>query len=237
MPLLSEIARAARRTAESLRSRGTRATGQAVLAAIGDYAFDVRFGTDTRRSVSLSTLRIASDNRRHGVDYSATKPRVFAKFLARTPVDRGGTFVDLGCGKGRVLLLAAEHGFRSVVGVEFSPELCAIARNNIARYRQRRGSATSFDVQESDVTRFAMRDDEVVYFLFNPFDAVVMNAVLERIETSLRRAPRRAALLYYNPTCAEIMGRRSAFRKTADLSYAGAVASVYLADTATFTPR
>jgi SAM-dependent methyltransferase len=237
MRLLSEIAHAARRTAESLRSRGTRATAQAVLAAMGDYTFDLRFGTDTRRSVSLSSLHIGSDNRRHGVDYSATKPRVFAKFLARTPVDRRGTFVDLGCGKGRVLLLAAEHGFRNVVGVEFSPELCRIARNNIAAYCQRRGSATAFDVQEADVTRFAMRDDEVVFFLFNPFDAVVMNAVLDRIDASLRRAPRRVALLYYNPACAEMMTQRSVFRKTADLTYAGAVASVYLADTTTSTPR
>jgi SAM-dependent methyltransferase len=237
MRLVSEITRAARRTAESLRSRGTRATTQAVLAAVGDYTFDWRFGTDTRRSVSLSTLQINSDNRRHGVDYSATKPRVFAKFLARTPVDRSGTFVDLGCGKGRVLLLAAEHGFRRAVGVEFSPELCRVARSNIAAYCRRRRSATSFAVQESDVTRFSMRDDEAFFFLFNPFDLVVMKAVLDRLEASLRRAPRRAALLYYNPICAEIMSQRSIFRKTADLTYAGAVASVYLADTTPATPR
>jgi SAM-dependent methyltransferase len=171
------------------------------------------------------------------VDYSATKPRVFANFLARTPVDRRGTFVDLGCGKGRVLLLAAEHGFRKVVGVEFSPELCRIARSNIATYRRRRDSPTSFEIQESDVTQFSMRDDEAFFFLFNPFDVVVMNAVLDRLEASLRRAPRRAALLYYNPTCAEIMSQRSIFQKSADLTYAGAIASAYVADTTISRPR
>src|SRR5713101_6823082 len=45
------------------------------------------------------------------------------------------TFVDIGCGKGRILLSALALPFRRIVGVEFSPVLCRIAEKNVASAR------------------------------------------------------------------------------------------------------
>jgi SAM-dependent methyltransferase len=224
---VDELLRLSGRTAASLRRRGLRTTCEAVLATIGDYRFDVRYGTDTRETVSLGTLDIRSDNRRRAVDYSATKPRIFGRFMTLLRPDCAGTFVDLGCGKGRVLLLAANFGYRKVVGVEFSPELCRIARSNVAAYRQRTNASTEFDVFEADVCRYRMRDDETVYFLFHPFDAVVMRIVLDNLEASFQRRPRMMSLLYYNPVCAGVLEQGSLFRKVAEARYAWVEAWLY----------
>ena len=227
MHTADELLRLSRQTAISLRRRGVRTTCEAVLATVGHYWFDVRYGTDTRETVPLRTLDIASDNRRRGVDYSATKPRVFTRFLALLQPDRTGTFVDLGCGKGRVLLLAAKFGYRKVVGVEFSPQLCRIARSNVSAYWRKTHAATEFEILETDVCGYQMRDDETVYFLFNPFDAVVMRIVRENLEASFHRRPRTISLLYYNPVCARVLEQGSLFRKVMEARYAGAEAWVY----------
>src|ERR1700710_2266387 len=38
--------------------------------------------------------------------------------------DIQGALLDLGCGKGRVLAIAAAYGFKEIIGVDFSPALC-----------------------------------------------------------------------------------------------------------------
>lgn len=45
------------------------------------------------------------------------------------------TFVDLGSGKGRALLMASDYPFRRIVGVELLPALHQIAELNLAQYR------------------------------------------------------------------------------------------------------
>ena len=44
------------------------------------------------------------------------------------------SFVDYGAGKGRVLLLAAQHPFAAVGGIEFAEELHDDAAMNIAQF-------------------------------------------------------------------------------------------------------
>jgi predicted RNA methylase len=44
-------------------------------------------------------------------------------------------FIDLGSGKGRTLLLAAEYPFERVIGVEYCPQLNEVARSNIPKLR------------------------------------------------------------------------------------------------------
>jgi predicted RNA methylase len=41
------------------------------------------------------------------------------------------TFVDIGSGKGRALIIAAEYAFKRIIGVEYSPSLATICRRNL----------------------------------------------------------------------------------------------------------
>jgi predicted RNA methylase len=68
-----------------------------------------------------------------GVAYSPTPSRLFLRILCSLPVRRPAafTFIDLGCGTGRTLLLAADHGYGRVIGVELDPALAADAEHHV----------------------------------------------------------------------------------------------------------
>jgi SAM-dependent methyltransferase len=97
--------------------------------------FDINYGVHTEGSVDLGDLHIDSSSDVWGIEYQPTPPAIFDKILTLLPPPEAYSFVDLGCGKGRVVLMASLRAFKCVIGVEFSRELCAIAEANLARIR------------------------------------------------------------------------------------------------------
>lgn len=104
-------------------------------------------------------------------------------------------FFDIGCGKGRVLCCAAQVPLRRVVGIEMNPEAAAAARANSARMRGRRAPVQVIegDARKADYT------DGTAFYLFNPFGADVLRAVLERIRATLDYNPRSVRFAYTYP--------------------------------------
>lgn len=58
---------------------------------------------------------------------------------------------------------------------------------------------------EGDVTDYEIEDEQNVFFFFNPFDDVVLEAVVKNLERSLRRKPREIAIVYYNPVHSHVL--------------------------------
>src|SRR5579883_1856526 len=71
------------------------------------------------------------------VFYAASQPSIIRAALRALPPLEGFTFIDLGCGKGRALIVATEFPFRAICGIEYSDELAAVARRNAARIERR----------------------------------------------------------------------------------------------------
>ena len=94
---------------------------------------------------------------------------------------------------------------------EFAHELCETARKNIARYKARTGVATEFKVVESDATRYAIGADETVFMMYNPFDEIILERVLDNLSASLRKAPRRILIIYVNPRWGRVIEQRADF--------------------------
>jgi SAM-dependent methyltransferase len=86
------------------------------------------------------------------------------------------TFVDLGCGKGRALLLAEEYDFKKIVGVDFAANFARIASRNAAIV----GSAR-ITVVHGDVREFDFPAGRLVVFLYNPFSAEITRSVMQRL--------------------------------------------------------
>jgi SAM-dependent methyltransferase len=107
-------------------------------------------------------------------------------------------FLDIGCGKGRALCIAAQHDFTSVTGVDFSKTLCLQAERNLAITRQKI-PGLDFKVINNDAFYFIIPNDVDCIFLFNPFDEVIMSGVIENILTSLLKSPRNMYIIYINP--------------------------------------
>ncbi len=141
-------------------------------------------------------------------------------------IPANGVFVDFGCGKGRVLLLASEFGFAKVRGVDFAPEFCAVARSNYIVYQNRTGVKTEFRIIESDVVDYVINKEDNVFFMYNPFDGVVMSRVLDNIAASLEMQPRRILIIYHNPVHSNIIEERCIVFKSKELTFKGSYSYV-----------
>lgn len=196
---------------QSVRRFGLGQTVTIVWSVLVDACFDLRYGTDTFRRIPGNQIATDSENARHSANYGATKAMPFLRLVRglRLPVD--AVFVDLGSGKGRVLMLASKYGFRKIIGIEFSKALCEIARCNLEKFLRKSPSSSAIQVVESDVTRYAFADDETVFFMFDPFNAPVLEQVLRNLAESLKRRPRKIWLLYDSPREREVVERSGVF--------------------------
>jgi SAM-dependent methyltransferase len=186
-----------RETLSTLRRIGVRRTFGAVRSRLRDYAFDARYGTDTVGRMSLSQLDIPYDSVQQGNRYQPTGAGAFDAIMAALELPPGQVFVDFGSGKGQVLMMAACYPFGRIVGVEFSDQLCSIARSNIEKFKAKETITASIDVLHEDAARYAFTDDETVFYFFIPFDDEIFMRVLGNINDSLKRRPRSAWLVYY----------------------------------------
>jgi SAM-dependent methyltransferase len=222
---------------ESIRGRGLLTTMSVAFSAVADLTFDWRHGTDTARVVPIGEMNVRSENTAHAVHYQATKAGPLAKLLRRLRFPEGSVFVDFGSGKGRVLLLAAQEKFKRVVGVEFSSDLCAVARKNVELFRQKRPSLASVEIVEADAASYLVRPDENVFFLFNPFDEVVLAKVVQRIGESLAAHPRAAWMIYCTPRHARVVDEASCFDSHETLNFGGMEFRIYANQAATNAAR
>lgn len=192
-----------------------------------ELAFDIKYGTDTTSHARLEDLKIESSNKERGVQYEPTNIMPLKRLFNNLKFPKDSVFVDLGCGKGRVLLVASEFGFKEVRGIEFSGELCTIAKNNCSNYQVKTGIKTRIQIVESDVVDYIINDDENVFFLFHSFNAVVLNKVLENITVSLTIQPRKIWIVYRNPEIGFIIAEHGSFDKLNEFVFWGDDFTVY----------
>lgn len=172
-----------------------------------DRYHERRLGIDTEGIIGVDQLARLDGRQEHDAHAVFYQPWPYAKFrrLMRSApgVDpETFTFVDFGSGKGRALVLAADHGFRRVVGVEMFASLCEEARSNIRRYREKAGNtAAGIEVVCMDATRYELPDGDLFCYFYNPFDEVVLRQVVAGIEAAIARSPRRVVIGYANPVC------------------------------------
>jgi SAM-dependent methyltransferase len=178
------------------------------LSVLQERLFDFRYGTDTVTFAELGSLTIVGQHAAEGTDYQPARLRVVRRALSALNPPPGSAFVDFGCGKGRVLLLAADYGFQRITGVEFAQELCGIARDNLARFRSKRDIPTDICIVEGDAVEYAIQDDENVFFLSNPFGESLVEKVIQNIARSAAVAKRQVFVIYNNPLWHNVVERQ-----------------------------
>ncbi|MBI1840254.1 MAG: methyltransferase domain-containing protein [Verrucomicrobia bacterium] len=214
-------------TLTSLKQRGIRQTFAVGFSYAEDYLFDWCYGTDTIRRVEPSSLQFSAENKRHASIYGATKARPFLKLMELLSLPKDATFVDIGSGKGRVLMLAPRAGFKKVVGIEFSPELCAIARRNLELYQAKTGLACNVEIVESDASQYSYTPDQTVFYMFNPFDGILVEKVVRKIGASIQASPRPCWLIYLAPQYKSIISATGVFPEERSVQISGSDYQVY----------
>jgi 16S rRNA G966 N2-methylase RsmD len=205
----------------NLRSEGLKMSVLKVYALIVDRLFDIRYGIDTCTPSKLAELTIDSDNKARAKMYWPTRVVALRKLfnVIKPMIPADSVFVDFGCGKGRVLLLASEFGFKEVRGVEFAHELCEIAKKNGAVYKARRGFSNECRIIECDATNYTINTDENVFFMFDPFDETILIKVLSNIAASLQRQRRKILIIYHRPKYDHIIEQGDDFTRLREFRF------------------
>ena len=203
-----------------VREHGLRASarfvGRNVRHMIADRLarrWDRVHGVDTAGSIQLAMLDVVGPNRDKGNECVCTSPKSFGFIMKALPRDLSdATFIDIGSGKSRTLLLASHYPFKAIVGVEFARELVAIARRNIAAYRSPSQMCRTLSVVEGDAAAYAFPDTPLVVYFYNPFSKDVFDTVLDNLAASLRETPRRCFVVYGSSSHQAIDWARPAIR-------------------------
>jgi len=149
--------------------------------------------------------------------YQPTDPALFREMMASLSVlseqfeFEPFTFVDLGSGKGRALLMASEYPFRKIVGVELIAELHRAAKENILAYHSATQRCQRIEAVCADARAFPFPAEPLVLYLFNPLPESGMRPLIARLEKSLAENPRPVYLLYHNPLLEHVIGERAVF--------------------------
>jgi hypothetical protein len=236
MPPLSPppLLRTARQWWSDIAAReGRMAASRHFLAAMWEFARDStparrrqRYGDadyDWDHRVNTTSAAVSWRDRLLGIfhsPYQPTEPVLFHEMLdalqRQAHLDfREFTFIDLGSGKGRTLLLASDYPFRRIVGVELLPALHHTAQENLQNYHSESQKCFALDSLCADATAFAFPAEPAVLYLFNPFPESGLQRLLANLEESLRQNPRPVFVLYHNPLLERVL------RESAELTKVG----------------
>ena len=169
-----------------------------------------QLGINTFGDSAADELSIESDSKLGGHLYQPSSSVIFERAMNELPFNFGDkVFLDVGSGKGRAMILAAEAGFKKVIGVEYAAELNDIAHTNIEVVKPR-FPKTEFELSEGDALEYKMSKEVDVIYLFNPFDEETICKLLEQLKLIFKRN-KKIYLVYVHPvhsaSCEEVFGK------------------------------
>jgi hypothetical protein len=217
------VARAIKAREKLARTRGTggakatarefvRLASRAVsipTAVVADFAFDLTSGVRTRGVLhpgdEVKAASVGGDPKSYGTT-PLTWWRQMRSALPVSPTE--ATFIDLGAGRGRALILAAKMGFKRVIGVELDAALAKEAEENIERWlgRGKQGKRHSHDIEVvvQDAATFEFPAGPLVVGLFNPFGPTTLEQVLRSLCSDRRSSDAEVYVAYFYPRHADV---------------------------------
>ena len=166
--------------------------------------FDLRYGTRTFARVTKDEQTLASSDTEvdNGLLYVASFTSVTQNTLgyARTLLGAArfseAQFFDLGCGKGKALLVYARafgaEAQHVATGIEYDPDLAELAHTNLRKCAFAAGKVEVVADSALNVQNY-VRSETLIVYLYNSFQGETLRAVLE----VLRGTPH--VLIYVDP--------------------------------------
>ena len=183
------------------------------------HPFDERHGVDASGFLSAAECARGSALTADVHPYGGSQPSIVRAALQSLPSLEEYAFVDLGCGKGRPLVVASEFPFRRVVGVELSAQLADVARANAAIIAAREPGRPAIEIETGDATAVHAHAPCVVYFLYNSFGRSLVEALVQNLVRQLGQGLEHAFLVYYNPVHSAVLDQSPAFARWSAASY------------------
>ncbi len=176
---------------------------------------------DWEHRVNTTSAAVGWRDRLLGIFHSAYQPTdsvLFHEMMQAVSRQNGFefpkfTFIDLGSGKGRTLLMASDYPFRRILGVELLPALNCIAEENLSKYRSESQKCYAIESICADATEFVFPVEPILLFLFNPFPESGLRRVIAELERNLREHLRTIYVLYHNPLLEHVLSESVVLKK------------------------
>jgi SAM-dependent methyltransferase len=183
------------------------------------HPFDARYGVETSGLIGGGELLSGHRNDVFNTAYYGMAPSRFQWVMQFWIANQDHaaieeySFIDLGCGKGRAVMMASEFRFRQVVGVELHAGLARIAEANVATWSAAGRAACPVRIACQDATEFVFPEGACLLYLFHPFTAPVMKQLIERIEADFADRAGMLDLIYFNPEAGELLETHPGFER------------------------
>ena len=155
-------------------------------------------GADELKKLSKNGIDIS-----HATIYMPISYLLLEEIFRQMPSTSKKHFLDIGCGKGRAVCVAVHEGYKKITGIDFSKQLCEDALANLQNTKKEFPSI-QYEIITKDAINFEIPTDVDCIFLFNPFDVVIMTAVVSNIMESVKEYPREIIVAYANPLYQDI---------------------------------
>tara|TARA_B100000963_G_scaffold356576_1_gene376936 strand:- start:4120 stop:4764 length:645 start_codon:yes stop_codon:yes gene_type:complete len=153
-----------------------------LIDRIKDFARRV----DTQKYIELETVGLDPNL---GVRYETISYCKLKKILKFAKENHHNTFIDIGCGLGRALIVAHEIGFKHLYGVDISESFINICRTNLQT------QSCNADLLISDISNYEPPSGRICIYMFNPFGEKKMKEFLAKINNRQDDT----LIVYHNP--------------------------------------
>jgi SAM-dependent methyltransferase len=195
------------------------------LTATPIHPFDLAHNLDTSGLVPAGNLLTGHPNDAFVTAYYGVAPSILRTLIHHWretipphPI-HSYTFLDIGAGKGRAMLVASELPFHKIIGIELNPTMADIAERNLSLWREAHAADPTapplapIQLYEQDALTFDFPRTPTLAFLFHPFEAPVLKLLLRRIETQFARRRNTLDILYVNAECRAVLDQHPAFTR------------------------
>ena len=170
-----------------LKKRGIKSLFQEI---IDNYFFDLFYNVETQLRIGESSKL----NNHYAPTYYSVIKESFRSIKDRNKL----TFIDVGCGKGKVLLVASDFGFKEIIGIELSKKLLITCKINLNNYKKLKVKKKSIKLININATKYKITNENVFYF-FDPFSKIILDNFLKKILESFKKNKRKIYIIFANP--------------------------------------
>ena len=126
---------------------------------------------------------------------TSTEYSILEKLFSKINITNKDVIVDVGCGKGRVLAWLGNKKIQNkIIGVEIDKAVAQKTRKNMGRYEK-------IKILSGDVTGEAFPEDGTIFYLFNPFNELILRKFVKKIENDILKKHHKnkdVKIIYYN---------------------------------------
>ena len=153
--------------------------------------------TDKELKIATEGIQKDSHHSYYNHKYEPTSYEILEQLFDEIPLSSSDTFVDYGCGKGRLNFYVNHRFHCHSIGIELNKDYYQDAVENLHSYSGIHKEKIQFHCMLAQ--SYVLNGSETYFYFFNPFSVEIFRHVIQNIYDSIEEQPRDCTLILYYP--------------------------------------